>query len=208
MNLKNLKYYMFAGMMAMVSLTSCSEDTDEDTTYANWQERNVKAFNDTLKMARSNTADWKVLLKYSYVGQTSSSSNKLVYNDEDYIAARVLKSGTDTMHVMSTDSVVVHYAGYLINGHCFNKSWTGKFSELTARPSKNSVLGFIDGFSTALLSMHKGDEWEVYIPYSLAYGASDQGTKGTSAYIPAYSTLKFNIKLVGIFRAGQKVYIK
>ena len=87
MNLKNLKYYMFAGMMAMVSLTSCREDTDEDTTYANWQERNVKAFSDTLKIARNNTADWKVLLKYSYVGQTSNSTNKLVYNDEDYIAA-------------------------------------------------------------------------------------------------------------------------
>ena len=45
--------------------------------------------------------------------------------------------------------------------------------------------GFIDGFTTALLKMHPGDHWQVFIPYQLAYGES-----GNSS-IQGYSMLRF-----------------
>lgn len=41
--------------------------------------------------------------------------------------------------------------------------------------------------------MKVGDQWELYIPYQLGYG------KDGYSDIPGYSTLIFNVNLVGIF---------
>ena len=49
-----------------------------------------------------------------------------------------------------------------------------------------------EGFQIALLNMHIGDRWVVYIPYELGYG------KRTSGPIPAFSTLVFEIELISI----------
>jgi peptidylprolyl isomerase/FKBP-type peptidyl-prolyl cis-trans isomerase FklB len=42
--------------------------------------------------------------------------------------------------------------------------------------------------------MQEGDKWEIWIPWNLGYGASEN----TSGNIPAYTTLVFEIELVGI----------
>ena len=55
---------------------------------------------------------------------------------------------------------------------------------------KFAVGSVVDGFSTALQHMRKGDKWRVYIPYELGYGTSDAST------IPGYSTLIFDITMV------------
>ena len=49
--------------------------------------------------------------------------------------------------------------------------------------------------------MHKGDHWTIYIPYQLGYGSSKTGS------VPAYSTLIFDLRLVGIAHVGQKLRI-
>ena len=43
-------------MMAVITLSSCSEDDDTTDEYANWQERNDKAFADTLAYAKAQIA--------------------------------------------------------------------------------------------------------------------------------------------------------
>ena len=57
-------------------------------------------------------------------------------------------------------------------------------------------VGVIAGWSTALMKgyggMKVGDQWELYIPYQLGYG------KDGYSDIPGYSTLIFNVNLVGI----------
>ena len=63
----------------------------------------------------------------------------------------------------------------------------------TMKPRTFAVSGVVKGFATALQNMHIGDRWQVYIPHQLAYGSSD--TPGA-----AYSTLIFDITLVGYFR--------
>ena len=50
----------------------------------------------------------------------------------------------------------------------------------------------IDGWRIALKLMHVGDRWMVYIPYELGYGTR------TSGPIPGFSTLIFEIELLGI----------
>ena len=58
------------------------------------------------------------------------------------------------------------------------------------------VAGTVNGFATALMRMHRGDTWLVYIPYSLGYGASEQSS------VPAYSTLIFMITLYDFAAEG------
>jgi len=67
---------------------------------------------------------------------------------------------------------------------------------VTLSPSKS-----VDGFTTAVMNMHIGDRWKVYIPYQLGYGTSTP----SNSTIPAYSTLIFDITLVAYSRAGTHI---
>ena len=82
--------------------------------------------------------------------------------------------------------VTCHYKGQLIDGRVFDNSW----SEST--PVAFRVRELIDGFQAALMAMHVGDHWLVYIPWNHGYGKVNCGP------IPGHSTLIFEILLVGI----------
>lgn len=87
----------------------------------------------------------------------------------------------------STGSVVsVHYRGMLINGREFDNS------RKRSLPEAFRLNQVIEGWQQALLHMHIGDKWMVYIPYNLGYGTRSSGP------IPAFSTLIFEIELLGI----------
>jgi FKBP-type peptidyl-prolyl cis-trans isomerase FklB len=86
----------------------------------------------------------------------------------------------------TTDQVVVHYEGKLINGHIFDSSYERK--EFMTFP----VNGVIRGWSEALLLMRVGGSYELYIPSDLAYG--DQGNQS----IAGGSTLIFKVELINI----------
>jgi FKBP-type peptidyl-prolyl cis-trans isomerase FklB len=64
-----------------------------------------------------------------------------------------------------------------------------------------SVSGLIDGMVTALMKMHIGDRWKVYIPYQLGYGT----TTSSSTSIPGYSTLIFDLTLSSYYRMDTTV---
>lgn len=114
----------------------------------------------------------------------------LPYKDCDNIIVHVLKEGEGTTSPILTDSVQVSYRGRFIptdnykEGYVFDQSFTGTFDAATANPIRSVAGGFIDGFTTALLKMHPGDHWQVFIPYQLAYGES-----GNSS-IQGYSMLR------------------
>ena len=92
-------------------------------------------------------------------------------------------------------------------GYQFETSWNGPFitdldyttaaDKLLYKPSEMSISSLTVGFATAVMHMHVGDKWRVYIPYQLGYGSSTSGT------IKAYSTLVFDIYLVAIGRNGE-----
>lgn len=81
----------------------------------------------------------------------------------------------------------VSYEGRLIDGKVFDSS-QGKTVEFPA----NQV---IKGWTIALTNMKVGSEWEVYIPWNLAYGDQGQGS------IKPFSALIFKMKLVGVKNA-------
>ena len=207
MNLKNFKYLVLL-MMAVLTLSSCSEtDDDSNTEFVDWQATNEKAFADTLAYARQQIAngskEWKVILNWSLQNQSPNADNNgitsnLEYNDDDYIVVHILKEGSGTVSPMYTDSIKVSYRGRLMpspsygNGYVFDQTFIGDYDKSTITPTSSKVNnGWIDGYTTALLNMHVGDHWMVYMPYNLAYGATEN--KG----IPAYSTLRFEMILNG-----------
>jgi len=216
MNLKNLKY-LFLLVMAVFALSSCSEDDNTVDEYANWQERNEKAFADTLAMANAqisagNTGEWKVIRTWSKQNQKpaqdlSGNDFSLTYKDYDNIVVHVIEEGKGSGCPMYTDSVKVSYQGRMLgtdsypDGYVFDKTFEGSYDKATAQLTSFAVGGVVDGFATALMNMHIGDHWVVYIPYQLGYDANPP----TNSVIPAYSMLRFEIVLDSYYRPGQKV---
>jgi len=212
--------YIFLLMMSVIALASCSEDDNTVDEYANWQERNEQAFADTLAYAKAQISagsnQWKVIRKWSLNNQTpntmtnqdgSITTTPLTYKDCDNIIVQVLEEGKGSGCPMYTDSVKVSYRGRLLGtdtypaGYVFDKNFEGTYNKATAQLSKFAVSGLVDGFTTALLNMHIGDHWLVYIPYQLGYGT----TESSSSTIPAYSMLRFEIVLDSYYRVGQTV---
>lgn len=98
---------------------------------------------------------------------------------------KVLQAGNGNSPGLE-DSVTVHYVGKLIDGTVFDQS--EKDSPITF------VVGeVIPGWSEALLLMHEGDRWELYLPYPLGYGE-----RGAMPDIPPYATLIFEIELLKV----------
>ena len=204
--------YLFLLVMAVFALSSCSENDDSYDAYANWQERNEQAFLDTLAYAKKmgESQGWYVYRNWSLENQTPNKDVNgvdvpLSYKDCDHIIVHVLKEGKGSGCPMYTDSVKVSFLGRLLGtdtypaGYVFDKTFEGTYDKATAQVTTNLASGWIDGFTTAVLKMHIGDHWQVYIPYQLAYGTTQNGT------IPAYSMLRFEIVLDSYYRPGQVI---
>lgn len=99
---------------------------------------------------------------------------------------KVLETGTGTQKPTIRSIVTVHYKGSLINGRVFDNSYQRNY------PEALRLTDVIEGWQLALQQMHVGDKWLVHIPYTLGYGNRSSGP------IPAFSTLIFEIELLGI----------
>ncbi len=124
---------------------------------------------------KTRNADF--LKNYAKQKGVKSTASGLLY--------KVIKEGDGAMPA-DTSEVEVHYEGRLIDGSVFDSSY--KRGE-TATFAVNQV---IKGWSEAVKLMKVGAEYEVCLPYEIAYG--ERGTRG----IPPYSTLIFKIELKGI----------
>jgi FKBP-type peptidyl-prolyl cis-trans isomerase len=87
-----------------------------------------------------------------------------------------------------TDSVVVHYTGYFIDGRAFESTIP------SGQPQTFIPLGLIPGWQEALTMMKEGSKYRLYLPYQLAYGEKGSGP------IPPYSTLVFDLELIKVIR--------
>jgi len=85
------------------------------------------------------------------------------------------------------DFVTTHYEGKTIDGKVFDSSFQ------RGEPAKFPVNGVIKGWTEALQLMSVGDRFELFVPQDLAYGA-----QGAGADIPPYSTLIFEVELLGV----------
>jgi FKBP-type peptidyl-prolyl cis-trans isomerase len=104
----------------------------------------------------------------------------------DGLQYEVLKMG-DGAKPKTTDKVLVHYHGTLIDGTVFDSSVD------RGEPIEFGVTQVIKGWTEILQLMPVGSKWKVYIPYQLAYGE-----RGAGGSIGPYSALIFEIELLGI----------
>jgi FKBP-type peptidyl-prolyl cis-trans isomerase len=86
----------------------------------------------------------------------------------------------------STDKVVVHYRGLLLNGVVFDSSFSDD------EPVTFKLRGLIDGWKEGLRLMPVGSVFVFLIPPELAYG--DSGGRS----VPPNSTLIFEVELFEI----------
>ena len=99
---------------------------------------------------------------------------------------KVLTQG-DGPIAKATDKVQVKYEGRLIDGKVFDS--TNKHGGKPISFAPNQV---IKGWTEALCMMPVGSKWQLYIPQELGYGSRGAGS------IPPYSTLIFDVEVVGI----------
>ena len=185
-----------------VFFASCSEEDDSTEEFVNWQSVNVTYGNNLYNEAKAKQEggdnSWKVIPMYSYANASSVPAEKC-------IVVHINENGTGDGCPLQKDTVRVHYRGHLLpsttytDGFQFDSSWVGDFNPETALPAKMAVSAVIDGWQTALQQMHIGDDWDVYVPYQLGYGT----TQNSKSSIPAYSTLIFRIVLVDYWHPGE-----
>ena len=222
---KNIKtligVFCLGGMMLSTGLfTSCTENDDTVEEYANWQSKNEtywdNLYTTTQQKIKGGDTSWKIILNYTFQNQKQTTGSALTYRPENYIIAHVEQAGIGTTSPLYSDSVSMHYMGRLIpsttytSGLIFDKSWSSnQFNAATSRPvhsyigltydAEGKPTSLVDGFTTALMSMHRGDHWTVYIPYQLGYGEKNSGV------VPAYSTLIFDLRLNDFSHPGVKL---
>jgi len=222
---KNIKtligVFCLGGMMLSAGLfTSCTENDDTVEEYANWQSKNEiywdNLYTTTQQKITGGDTSWKIILNYTFQNQKQTTGSALTYRPENYIIAHVEQAGTGTTSPLYSDSVSMHYMGRLIpsttytSGLIFDKSWSSnQFNAATSRPvhsyigltydAEGKPTSLVDGFTTALMSMHRGDHWTIYIPYQLGYGEKSSGV------VPAYSTLIFDLRLNDFSHPGVKL---
>jgi FKBP-type peptidyl-prolyl cis-trans isomerase FkpA len=105
-------------------------------------------------------------------------------------------------NAMAGDVVSIHYAGFLLNGKCFDTSMeevakgqnmfdsSRAYAPYTLTAGQNSV---IQGWEEAILLMNKGSKIKVFIPSGLAYGPRQR-----SADIGANEVLTFDMEMIDI----------
>lgn len=189
--------WLAALLLPLGAVMACSESDDEEAAdeFVNWRVRN-DAFFTTLEDSLSHDAAvWKKIKSYTKDENTPGIST-------DYIYAKIIEKGSGDASPLYSDSVRVAYRGRLIpsvtypQGYVFDQTFVGDYNIKTTSVYDGVANGFIDGFTTALQHMHRGDWWRIYIPYTLGYGVYASGS------IPAYSVLVFDLVLIDFVSHG------
>ena len=181
----NIKHYLFIGI-TLFAFVACSERDDTPEEYPDWKNKNEKYF-EAAFLAHD----------YDFALEKFSLAESVTAAHTDYVLVDVIEEGEGGPTPFLTDSVLVHYVGYLLpsttytTGYEFDKSYIEPFDKDTAVPAGMTVRSTCLGFATALQKMHRGDYWRVIIPYQLGYGVSGS----SDGKIPGYSTLIFEIRL-------------
>ncbi|WP_426029386.1 FKBP-type peptidyl-prolyl cis-trans isomerase [Caulobacter sp. DWP3-1-3b2] len=105
----------------------------------------------------------------------------------DGLQYKVVRSGPDDGAMPAPiDTVTVNYEGKLTDGTVFDSSYERH------EPATFPLQGLVPAWKEALVMMRPGDEWTLYVPPGLGYGAEDKGP------IPGNSVMVFRIELISV----------
>ena len=151
---------------------------EEAQTFMQTQMDAVKAKAMEKKYADNKAAGEKFL--------TENKTKEGVVTTPSGLQYKIITKGTGEIPADSS-KVKVNYKGTLIDGTEFDSSYKRK------EPATFRANQVIKGWTEALTMMPVGSKWELYIPQELAYGARETGGP-----IKPFSTLIFEVELVGI----------
>lgn len=189
--------------------TSCAESDNSVEEYVDWQQRNADYFTQMYNTAQqaisAGSSQWKLIPTFSK--QTGGNLSAT-----DHIVVEVLHEGSGSGCPIYTDTTRVHYSCSILpttshpEGHMVDKSFTGSTLNLaTDVPLKSALNTTVDGWTTAVMKMHIGDRWRVYVPYNLGYGVTNRTNDSKDITVPAYSTLIFDLTLAAYYHPGAPV---
>ena len=183
----------------LVAATACSKS--EDDSAERWRTANDAAFAAVKRDA-------------AYTEIKSPGHEGSIYYKE-------LKKGTGTKPILFTSTVSLYARGRFVADYPDNKyirqgavfqSWleadgvpfTTLVSSVGVPPKGFSAYTLTKGVRVALQYMHEGDRWEVWVPYTLGFGADEAKIfrnllpSNYVTTIPAYSTLVFEVEVVRV----------
>lgn len=210
---KHILFYLLLLLLPTIAFTSCEDNASEvdNSEFTNdWQYRNALFYAEKFNEAHQAIAEakkahgdnWPEHCKWRMFRSYAKMPGGLV---TDSICVEIVEQGKGAGSPLYTDSVKVNYIGRLMPTKSYEKGRAFDYSGLYenndyvfnpdfATPANMIVNTLIEGFATALMHMHIGDRWKVYIPQELGYAAVPQ------SLIPAYSTLVFEIQLKAFYR--------
>lgn len=136
------------------------------------------------KQEEINQANIKKSMEFLTINATKDG----VKTTSSGLQYKVLQEGNGEI-ATKDDEVEVKYEGKLIDGTIFDSSYERNPQTTKFRPTQ-----VIKGWTEALTMMPEGSIWELYIPYTLAYGERGAGK------IPPYSTLIFKVELIKVIK--------
>jgi peptidylprolyl isomerase len=129
------------------------------------------------------------LLKVYESRKPYNSEGKQTITTKSGLSYVIIDKGDETKPAKNSNTAVMHYAGYLLDGTQFDSSFDR--DQPFELPVQNA--GVIEGWKEMLLLMNKGMKVKVTLPPSLAYGA-----RGAGGVIPPNATLIFDMYLVDL----------
>ena len=133
-----------------------------------------------------------MILGCSTTSNTNTDEGITVSSSEEFkttasgLKYRIINHGPGRFPTAS-DTVQVHYKGWLDNGKEFDSSYK------RGEPIEFPLSGVIPGWTEGVQLVAEGGEIELEIPSELGYGA-----RGAGADIPPNSTLHFTVELLEI----------
>lgn len=166
---------IFAGL-SLPLFQSCLGEDEKDNDKA-WRIANEQYFSEQEALEENGEKIYEVFVP------SWQPANKILMRWHKHGAG-------DGIRPMLNSTVDIIYTGYDKDNVNFDNSFS--LRENGDSIYRVSPAKLVPGFSFALFQMERGDSCTVIIPYELAYGNIKHGS------IPACSTLRFGIKLVGI----------
>lgn len=143
------------------------------------------------RMAAKKAEKGKAAKKKGEDFLAKNKSKKGIKTTKSGLQYKVVKKGKGKQP-KTTDTVVVHYKGTLIDGTVFDSSYQRN------QPLTIPLTNVIKGWQEAMPMMKTGSKWQVYIPSDLAYGPN-----GAGGNIGPNEALIFDIELIDIKAASK-----
>jgi len=145
----------------------------------------MEFFKSYIAKASAKDADAKKAVGEKFLAENKTKDS--VKTTESGLQYKVLVA-KDGPKPQSTDSVKVHYQGFLVDGTKFDSSVD------RGEPITFPLNQVIPGWTEGVQLMSVGSKYKFYVPYALGYGEKGAG----NGAIPGFSTLIFEVELLGI----------